>query len=403
VTGSSFWLGLHTPDRLRPHLEPSSKADDRLQLLPDVKLWAASPTALRALSASGATGANRTHEAFAFSVAIGASPIAGRVTPRTAFPLHGSHHNLSHRSAVPAVGRTRMESVDGVITVDKPQGWTSHDVVNKLRRIAGTKKVGHLGTLDPMATGVLPLVVGRATRLAQFFTRNEKVYEGTIRFGFSTDSYDADGTQIGDAQPVSFSEADLQSWLDQFRGDLEQTPPPISAKKIGGKKAYELARANVVVELKPVSVRVFELTLLSFDGLDANVRIHSTAGMYVRSIAHDLGQLAGCGAHLAALRRTASGDFKIESARTLDDLAVLASEGRLSEALIPAAKLLPEFPAEMVDVITAGRIRQGRDFHVSPFRVRPGAKFVKAISHEGALVAIGEAKLPNIYHPVLVL
>jgi tRNA pseudouridine55 synthase len=296
-----------------------------------------------------------------------------------------------------------MVSVDGLITVDKPQGWTSHDVVNKLRRIAGTKKVGHLGTLDPMATGVLPLVIGRATRLAQFFTRNEKVYEGTIRFGFSTDSYDADGTPSGDPQPVNFDEAGLQLWLDRFRGDLEQTPPPISAKKIGGKKAYELTRANIAVELKPVSVTVFELALLSFDGLDAKVRIHSTAGTYVRSIAHDLGQIAGCGAHLSALRRTASGDFKIESARTLDELAALSIEGRLSEALVPAAKLLPDFPAEMVDAITAGRIRQGRDFHVSPFRGSPGARFVKAISHEGTLVAIGEAKLPNIYHPVLVL
>ena len=294
-------------------------------------------------------------------------------------------------------------SVDGVITVDKPQGWTSHDVVNKLRRIALTKKVGHLGTLDPMATGVLPMIVGRATRLAQFFTRNEKIYEGTIRFGFATNSYDADGSPISEPRTVDFESAQLEIWLDQFRGELQQTPPPVSAKKIGGKKAYELARANIAVELKPVAVTVFELALLGFDGVEARVRIHCTAGTYVRSIAHDVGRLAGCGAHLSALRRTASGDFTIETARTLEELAALASEGRLAEALIPAAKLLPDFPAEMVDAITVGRIRQGRDFHVSPFHVRPGARFVKAISHEGQLVAIGEAKLPNIYHPVLVL
>ena len=296
-----------------------------------------------------------------------------------------------------------MVSVDGVITVDKPQGWTSHDVVNKLRRIAGTKKVGHLGTLDPMATGVLPMIVGRATRLAQFFTRNEKIYEGTIRFGFSTDSYDADGSATSEPRPIDFAEAQLEVWLNQFRGGFEQTPPPISAKKIGGRKAYELARSNIAVELKPVAVTVLELALLGFDGRDASVRIHCTAGTYVRSIAHEVGQLAGCGAHLSALRRTASGDFTIDSARTLDELAALEEEGRLNEALVPAAKLLPDFPAEMVDAITEGRIRQGRDFHVSPFRVRPGSKFVKAISHEGQLIAIGEAKLPNIYHPVLVL
>lgn len=293
--------------------------------------------------------------------------------------------------------------MDGVIIVDKPQGWTSHDVVNKLRRIAGTRKVGHLGTLDPMATGVLPMIVGKATRLAQYFTRNEKVYEGTIRFGFSTDSYDADGTAISEPQAVSFTEAQLDTWIDQFRGSFDQTPPPISAKKIGGKKAYELARANIVVELKAVPVTIFEFALLAFDGTEARVRIHSTAGTYVRSIAHDLGQLAGCGAHLSALRRTASGDFTIAAARTLEELAALSDAGRLAEALVPAAQLLPDFPNEMVDEITAGRIRQGREFHVSPFRARPGVKFVKAISHDGQLVAIGEAKLPNIYHPVLVL
>ena len=158
-----------------------------------------------------------------------------------------------------------------------------------------------------------------------------------------------------------------------------------------------------MVELKPVPVTVFDLALLSFDGTEARVRIHCTAGTYVRSIAHDVGQLAGCGAHLSALCRTSSGDFTIESAKTLEQLAALATEGRLSEALVPAAKLLPDFPSEMVDDITEGRIRQGRDFHVSPFRVRPGSKYVKAISHAGQLVAIGEAKLPNSYHPILVL
>jgi tRNA pseudouridine55 synthase len=294
--------------------------------------------------------------------------------------------------------------VDGVITVDKPQGWTSHDVVNRMRRLANTKKVGHLGTLDPLATGVLPLVIGRATRLAQYFTRNEKSYEGTIQFGVATDSYDSDGEPLGERKPVALTAAGVEQILERFRGEFDQTPPPVSAKKIGGRKAYELARANIAVELKPVPVTVFGLDLLSFDEATgrARVRIHCTAGTYVRSIAHEAGQLAGCGAHLCELRRTASGDFTIEGARTLDDLGVLASEGRLSEALIPAAKLLPAFPAEMVDDLTAGRIRQGRDFHVSPFRIQPGSLFVKAVSHEGELVAVGERKLPNVYHPVLV-
>jgi tRNA pseudouridine55 synthase len=291
-----------------------------------------------------------------------------------------------------------------VITVDKPTGWTSHDVVSRMRRLAGTKKVGHLGTLDPLATGVLPLVIGRATRLARYFTRNEKTYEGTIQFGFATDSYDSEGTPLGEPQPVHLTAADVDAALEPFRGEFDQTPPPVSAKKIGGKKAYELARANIAVELKPVAVTVFDLDLLSYDELrgSARVRIHCTAGTYVRAIAHEAGLAAGCGAHLSELRRIASGDFTIESARTLDDLGQLAEAGRLSDALIPAAKLLPAFPTEMVDALTAGRIRQGRDFHVSPFRVVPGTQFVKAVSHEGELVAIGEMKLPNIYHPLLV-
>ena len=295
--------------------------------------------------------------------------------------------------------------MDGVITVDKPSGWTSHDVVNRMRRLANTKKVGHLGTLDPLATGVLPVIIGRATRLAQYFTRNEKTYEGTIQFGFATDSYDSDGEPLGESLPVSLTAPDVDRILERFRGAFEQTPPPVSAKKIGGKKAYELARANIAVALKPVAVTVFSLDLLSYDELAgrARVRIHCTAGTYVRSIAHEAGQLAGCGAHLSDLRRTASGDFTIEDARTLDELGELAAEGRLADALIPSAKLLPAFPAEMVDALTVGRIRQGRDFHVSPFRVRPGSQYVKAVSHEGELVAVGEMKLPNIYHPVLVL
>ena len=264
--------------------------------------------------------------------------------------------------------------------------------------MANTKKVGHLGTLDPLATGVLPLVIGRATRLAQYFTKNEKVYEGTIQFGFATDSYDSDGEPLGEAQPVHLTAEELETILARFRGDLVQTPPPVSAKKVGGRKAYELAREGIVVELKAVPVTVFELHLLSYESASARVRIRCTAGTYIRSIAHEVGQLAGCGAHLSQLRRTASGDFTIDGARTLDELSVL----NLADVLIPAAKLLPAFPSEMVDILTAGRIRQGRDFHVSPFRVNPGSQFVKAVSHEGDLVAVGEMKLPNIYHPVLV-
>jgi len=298
--------------------------------------------------------------------------------------------------------------LDGVIVVDKPSGWTSHDVVGKMRRLANMRKIGHLGTLDPSATGVLPLVLGRATRLAQFFTRDDKVYEGTIHFGYSTDSYDADGEPTSPEVPVSLNhETDrdaLDKLLDQFRGEILQTPPAVSAKKIGGRPAYELARKNKPVELAPVRITIHEIRILSIDGCEARLRIHCAGGTYIRSIAHDVGKSMGCGAHLRHLRRLSSGDFRIEQARTIEQLTTLAAEDRLATALIPAAELLPEFPSEVVDLVTTGQIRNGRDFRVSPFHpAARDARFVKAISSHGELIAIGEAKLPLVYHPVLVL
>ena len=290
-----------------------------------------------------------------------------------------------------------------MIVVDKPRDWTSHDVVGKMRRLAGTRRVGHLGTLDPSATGVLPLVIGRATRLAQFYVRNDKIYEGVIRFGHATTTYDAEGEATSPEVSVSLVREDLEKILNRFRGPLSQVPPAVSAKKIAGRPAYELARKKLPVELTPVDVEVYSLEILGIEGSEAAVRVHCSAGTYLRSIAHDAVQLLGCGAYLKSLRRTASGDFKIEMARTLEALAELASEARLQEALIPAVQLLPQFPLEMVDSITAGQIRNGRDFRVSPFQTKEGARFVKAVTAYGELIAIGEARLPHLYHPVLVL
>jgi tRNA pseudouridine55 synthase len=288
-----------------------------------------------------------------------------------------------------------------VVVVDKPEGWTSHDVVGRVRRLAKTRRVGHLGTLDPMATGVLPLVIGQATRLAQFFGKDRKVYEGVIRFGHSTDTYDRDGTPTSEHVDPAFSREDLERTLANFTGTFEQAPPPVSAKKIGGTPAYKLARRQMPVELKAVPVTVNALDLLSFDGCDAAVRVDCSAGTYVRSIAHDAGRMLGCGAYLQSLRRTASGDFTAGAARTLEELATLAEQDRFAEAVVSSTALLPEFSNELVDAVTAGQIRQGRDFRVSPFRARAG-RYVKAITADGELVAIGEAVLPNVYHPVLV-
>ena len=276
-------------------------------------------------------------------------------------------------------------------------------MVAKARGIVKTKRVGHLGTLDPIATGVLPLVIERATRLAQFYTRSDKIYEGVVRFGWSTDSYDRAGQPTSEKIQVSPDAEEVERLLARFRGEFLQTPPPVSAKKVDGKRAYELARRSLPVELAPVSVQVFSLTLLEVDGPDVRLRVHCSGGTYVRSIAHDLGRAMGCGAHLLDLRRTASGEFEIGQALTIPRLQALAAEDRLAEATVPAAKMLPEFPCVLVDDATVAQIRNGRNFPASPFRSQPASRYVKAVTREGALVAIGEAVLPNLYHPVVVM
>jgi tRNA pseudouridine55 synthase len=293
--------------------------------------------------------------------------------------------------------------LNGVIVVDKPEGWTSHDVVGKVRRIAKTKKVGHLGTLDPIATGVLPLVIERATRLAQFYTRSDKIYEGLVRFGWSTDSYDRAGAATSPQLDVRVSAAELEILLERFRGELMQTPPAVSAKKVDGERAYKLARKAVAVELEAVKIHVYELTILGIDGPEVRLRAHCSGGTYMRSIAHDLGQAMGCGAHLRELRRLSSGEFEIDQARTIAQLESLAADERLVDALVPASKMLPGFPEVYVDDIVAAQIRNGRNFPASPFRSQQAARFVKAVTREGELVAIGEAVLPNLYHPSVVL
>jgi tRNA pseudouridine55 synthase len=293
--------------------------------------------------------------------------------------------------------------LDGVIVIDKPEDWTSHDVVGKVRRIIKTKKVGHLGTLDPIATGVLPLVIERATRLAQFYTRSDKIYEGVVRFGWSTTTYDRDGEPTSYQREVTVDAEELERHLERFRGEFAQVPPAVSAKKVAGKRAYELARKNVAVELEPVPVHIYELAVLGIEGPDVRLRAHCSGGTYMRSIAHDLGLAMGCGAHLRELRRTASGEFDLSQAHTLEQLERLAAEDRLLDAVVPAAKLLPGFPSVFVDDLTVRHVRNGRNFPASPFRSPSASKYAKAVSRTGELVAIGEAVLPNLYHPVVVL
>jgi tRNA pseudouridine55 synthase len=293
--------------------------------------------------------------------------------------------------------------LSGVVVVNKPEGWTSHDVVNKIRGIFGTRRVGHLGTLDPIATGVLPVMVGQATRLAQFWEKSDKEYEATVRFGFATSTYDRAGEAAGPMGEPQLQPEALEACLAAQRGEIRQTPPPVSAKKISGVRAYKLARRNIPVELEPVRVTIYELELRVIEGDCATLRVRCSAGTYVRAIAHELGLALGCGAHVKNLVRTASGAFRLHSAHTLEQLQELARAGRLEEAITSAADLLPQFPPVIVDDVTACQIRQGREFNVSPFRVNAGAEHVKAIGPDGSLVAVGRILLPHVYHPIVVL
>jgi tRNA pseudouridine55 synthase len=293
--------------------------------------------------------------------------------------------------------------MNGLVLIDKPAGCTSHDVVNRWRKLAKTKRAGHLGTLDPMATGLLALVTGNATRLAQFYGDQDKTYRAEITLGMFSDTYDAEGQITETGIPPPDDSAAIHAALARFTGRFLQTPPPVSAKKVGGVPAYKLARRQMPVDLPAVEVEVKRLDIENISGAKVEILVICSTGTYIRSIAHDLGRELGCGALLSRLRRTQAGEFTIGVAKTLTELAELDVQGRLPEAVIPPAKLLGHMPAEYFDALTETQIRQGRDFRTSPFVVRPGAPFVKALSHSGELIAIGELKIPNLYHPVTVL
>ncbi len=295
-----------------------------------------------------------------------------------------------------------MEVMDGVIVMDKPSGISSHGAVGAMRRIAGTRRVGHLGTLDPIATGVLPLVIGTATRLSQFFLGHDRAYESWVQCGFSTDTYDRAGEIIGERLDVRLDRERLESILTGFRGVQLQMPPAISAKKIGGVPAYKLARQKKPVDLKPIEIEIYELDLLAIEADRFHIRTRCSSGTYIRTLAHEIGRALGCGAHVDELRRTAVGEFSLADARTTEQLETLSGEGRLEEAMVAPADLLPEMPAQRVDHTAAGRIANGRDFEIAAFPSSTPAKRVKAISPEGRLLAIGELKLPTLYHPIIV-
>lgn len=256
---------------------------------------------------------------------------------------------------------------DGILIIDKPVDWTSHDVVAKMRGILKTRRIGHTGTLDPFATGVLVVCVNRATRLVQFLTGHDKEYLATIRLGWRTETGDLTGQPLGDpVEARNINEAMILGALDHFRGRIRQTPPMFSAKKIAGRKLYELAREGREIEREPIEVTISDLELLSLDtptasptSLDLEVRVTCSAGTYIRTLAEDIGQQLGIGAHLVALRRIRAGNCRIEQAITLEELTEIARAGETAKHLqdMAATLDLPILPLTSEELVSIGHGR----------------------------------------------
>lgn len=278
---------------------------------------------------------------------------------------------------------------------------TSHDVVSRLRKITGERSIGHLGTLDPMATGVLPLLLGKFTRLAQYFSAAEKSYTGTIRFGWATDTFDAEGVAAEPRVEPVLTPEQVRAAAARFDGEMQQMPPAFSAKKIGGTPAYKLARAGKPVELKAATIRIHHFEIVSLAGAEAGFAMTVSAGGYVRSVAHELGQDLGCGAHLSSLRRTQAGVFALADARTLDELEAVKGEVEALEALcIHPRLLLPEMPSVTGDAFALGRLRNGAQANLPEFSVAP---VVKVFASQRDLVGIARRVAGTLFQPVVVM
>ena len=315
--------------------------------------------------------------------------------------------------------------MDGVLVVDKPGSVTSHDVVIRVRRRLGTRRVGHIGTLDPMATGVLPLVVGRATRLASLLSEGRKVYDAVIRLGLVTDTYDATGAVVSSAPgveqtPSVVDRPTVQRASRAFTGTFHQRPPPYSAKKVGGVRAYRLARRQVPVEMKPATVTVYDFEICDLEHDQLHCRVTCSPGFYMRSLAHDLGASLGCGGCLEALRRQRNGVFGLDAAVSLD---TIEREGQTTaERLMPLAQLLPELPGVVVTNRGARLAAHGNALSLAEIETDAAgipagasgsgavstfdpthARRIKIYDREGALLAIAEPDAANVLHPRIVL
>jgi len=303
--------------------------------------------------------------------------------------------------------------MDGLLIIDKPPAWTSHDVVAAVRKIVGQKKAGHGGTLDPEATGVLPVALGKATRFLPYLAGSEKNYTGSIRLGYSTDTYDASGVQD---TPEVRNLPDLERIKEisaKFTGEFFQVPPPYSSKKVNGRRAYRLARAGQKPVLKPVRISVSRFTLTGYDPPFVNFEIICSSGTYVRSLAHDLGRDLGCGGHLASLRRTAVGRFSADSAITIEELEAALLKGSLPKLLIALENILPDAPAVFLSAEAAARIKNGApvfSVHVirakgfDPFAFKNNQDVLRLFDQEERIIALGRyTSEQRMISPFLVL
>jgi tRNA pseudouridine55 synthase len=311
-------------------------------------------------------------------------------------------------------------TLDGALVIHKPQGKTSHDVVDAVRHLAGFRQIGHLGTLDPLATGVLVLLLGRATRLVRFYSGRRKRYEAGFRFGFATDTFDSDGEAQGPDTAPALDRTRIESFAAERVGRFEQMPPTFSAKKVKGRPAYELARKKQAVELKPVEIEIYEYKLKEIEGGIARFVIECSSGTYIRSLAHEMGQKLGCGAHLAEITRTAVGEFSLEQAITLEELAEAKKSGKFRECLIPLESLLTNFPRVNVLPVVEKRVRHGSKFNIMLAQLQPGRietppgatsqldggepkpPRLRVFSQQDKLIAIAEAVVPRTYQPIVV-
>jgi tRNA pseudouridine55 synthase len=298
--------------------------------------------------------------------------------------------------------------MDGLILVDKPGGCTSHDVVQALRRILRFRKIGHFGTLDPMAEGLLLIGTGSATRLFPYLSRTRKIYEGSIRLSLATDTYDREGEIISQYDGPLPDRQTVEQAMAEFVGEIRQVPPPYSAKKFNGQPLYVSARKKKPVLLKPSLVTVFFFRMTEFSPPTFRFQAACSSGTYIRSLAHDLGTNLGCGACLDALRRTVVGDYKLDEARTLDEIEKLTKEDRIGDFLKPMESLLPEYPSVALEDPDVRLAKHGNSISLHTIRGTPPSLenedgIVRLFDRDGQLIALGKLKtVTHELHPFLV-